>query len=204
MSHASHSPRHDAPCLLSPCDPDPVEVVRASGTSLIFLLCEHAGRAVPANLAGLGLDGADMDRHIAWDIGAAATARRRRRPRQSLSHSLARRRRACSSRSASSWAISRARNRIDRVVAPGPQGCCCCPWSATARRRACSSRLLAAVSPCGARSGVDEEVKAGCDIVGLFFLLLFSRPLPNYGSQYVRVPGTVYFNVILVRLRRLC
>ncbi|MCQ0093574.1 N-formylglutamate amidohydrolase [Roseovarius sp. M141] len=76
MSHASHSPRHDAPCLLSPCDPDPVEVVRASGTSLIFLLCEHAGRAVPANLAGLGLDGADMDRHIAWDIGAAATARR--------------------------------------------------------------------------------------------------------------------------------
>ena len=133
----------------------------------------------------------------------SATARRRRRPRQSLSHSLARRRRrrACSSRSASSWAIS-ARNRIDRVVAPGPQGCCCCPWSATARRRACSSRLLAAVSPCGARSGVDEEVKAGCDIVGLFFLLLFSRPLPNYGSQYVRVPGTVYFNVILVR--RLC
>lgn len=75
MSHASKKLRHAEPYLLSPDDPDPVEVVRASGTSPVLLLCEHAGRAVPASLAGLGLDAAEMDKHIAWDIGAAATAR---------------------------------------------------------------------------------------------------------------------------------
>ncbi len=76
MSQMSENPRADAPCLLSRGDPDPVEVVRASGTSPVLLLCEHAGRAVPASLAGLGLDASEMDKHIAWDIGAAATARR--------------------------------------------------------------------------------------------------------------------------------
>lgn len=61
--------------LLSPGDPHPVEVVRPSGRSAILLLCEHAGRAVPSRLDGLGLDAVEMDKHIAWDIGAAATAR---------------------------------------------------------------------------------------------------------------------------------
>lgn len=75
MSQASKNPRHVAPCLLSPGDPDPVEVVRAYGASSVFLLCEHAGRAVPGSLSGLGLDAAEMDKHIAWDIGAATTAR---------------------------------------------------------------------------------------------------------------------------------
>ncbi len=76
MSHAAEKPHAPTCPLLSPGDPDPVEVVRASGTSPVFLLCEHAGRAVPASLAGLGLDAAEMDKHIAWDIGAEATARR--------------------------------------------------------------------------------------------------------------------------------
>lgn len=33
--------------------------------------CDHASNAVPAALAGLGLDEAARHRHIAWDIGAA-------------------------------------------------------------------------------------------------------------------------------------
>lgn len=68
----SATPLH---ALLSPSERDPVEVVRPAGESPVFLLCEHAGRAVPAQLEGLGLSPDEMDRHIAWDIGAAATAR---------------------------------------------------------------------------------------------------------------------------------
>ena len=61
--------------LLGAGDPDPVEVVRPAGTSPFFLTCEHAGRAFPARLGTLGLDGPDLERHIAWDIGAAGVAR---------------------------------------------------------------------------------------------------------------------------------
>ena len=61
--------------LLGAGDPGPVEVVRLEGTSPFFLTCEHAGRAFPARLGTLGLAGADLERHIAWDIGAAGVAR---------------------------------------------------------------------------------------------------------------------------------
>ncbi len=36
-----------------------------------MLICDHASRAVPQHMAGLGLDESDLSRHIAWDIGAA-------------------------------------------------------------------------------------------------------------------------------------
>jgi predicted N-formylglutamate amidohydrolase len=39
------------------------------------LVCEHAGRMVPAALGNLGLGEADLLRHIAWDIGAEAVSR---------------------------------------------------------------------------------------------------------------------------------
>ena len=61
--------------LLGAGDPDPVEVVRPSGPSPFFLTCEHAGREFPARLGTLGLSGPDLDRHIAWDIGAVGVAR---------------------------------------------------------------------------------------------------------------------------------
>ena len=61
--------------LLGADDPDPVEVVRPAGTSPFFLTCEHAGRAMPARLGTLGLAGPDLERHIAWDIGAEGVAR---------------------------------------------------------------------------------------------------------------------------------
>jgi predicted N-formylglutamate amidohydrolase len=37
--------------------------------------CEHASPAVPERYAGLGLAAADLEDHVAWDIGAAALAR---------------------------------------------------------------------------------------------------------------------------------
>jgi predicted N-formylglutamate amidohydrolase len=37
-----------------------------------MLVCDHAGRQVPACLDSLGLSDAAFDRHIAWDIGAGA------------------------------------------------------------------------------------------------------------------------------------
>src|SRR6478735_5330001 len=62
--------------LLSLRDPRPVEIVNAVGRSPFVLTCEHAGRAVPERLGDLGVDEADMARHIAWDVGAEGLSRR--------------------------------------------------------------------------------------------------------------------------------
>ena len=62
--------------LLGAGDPEPVEVVQSAGTSPFFLTCEHGGRAFPTRLGTLGLPGPDLERHIAWDIGAAGVARK--------------------------------------------------------------------------------------------------------------------------------
>lgn len=60
------------PPLLGPGDPPPVEVVNEGGAAPVLLVCEHAGQAVPASLAGLGVTQAELDDHIGWDIGAGA------------------------------------------------------------------------------------------------------------------------------------
>ncbi len=57
--------------LLGPNDPAPVRVHDPGAPSPFLLVCDHAGRAVPAALGDLGVAPADWDRHIAWDIGAA-------------------------------------------------------------------------------------------------------------------------------------
>jgi predicted N-formylglutamate amidohydrolase len=58
--------------LLAP-DERTVAIVRNPGASSPFLLLgDHAGREIPQSLAGLGLPQAELDRHIAWDIGVAA------------------------------------------------------------------------------------------------------------------------------------
>ena len=62
--------------LLGRSDPDPVEVVNSSGASDFLLVCEHAGRLVPAALGDLGVPASEKDRHIAWDIGAEGLSRR--------------------------------------------------------------------------------------------------------------------------------
>jgi predicted N-formylglutamate amidohydrolase len=61
--------------LLGDSEPSPVEVVNALGRADYVLVCEHAGRAVPAKLDRLGLSPGELDRHIGWDIGAEAVAR---------------------------------------------------------------------------------------------------------------------------------
>ncbi|MDW6026135.1 N-formylglutamate amidohydrolase [Mesorhizobium sp. BAC0120] len=62
--------------LLSERDPQPVETVNADGSSPFVLSCEHAGRVIPERLGDLGVGQADMDRHIAWDVGADGLSRR--------------------------------------------------------------------------------------------------------------------------------
>ena len=55
--------------------PDPVEVLNPDGASDIVLLCEHASNHIPADYNGLGLTELDLERHIAWDPGAAEVTR---------------------------------------------------------------------------------------------------------------------------------
>ena len=53
-----------------------VEIFNESGSSPIVLLCEHATNFIPPEYAGLGVSCDALERHIAWDIGAAAVTRR--------------------------------------------------------------------------------------------------------------------------------
>lgn len=61
--------------LLAADEPRPVVVHRADGASPIVLTCDHAGRRIPRRLGDLGLPAHELERHIAWDIGALATSR---------------------------------------------------------------------------------------------------------------------------------
>ncbi len=65
-----------APGALLAGEADPVIVVNGEGASPICLVCEHAGRKVPKSLGNLGLCPAELEAHIAWDIGAEAVSRR--------------------------------------------------------------------------------------------------------------------------------
>lgn len=52
----------------------PVETINPDGRGPVVLVCEHASRAIPAGLDGLGLTDAAARSHAAWDIGARALA----------------------------------------------------------------------------------------------------------------------------------
>lgn len=56
-------------------DPPAAETVNPDGASPYMLLCEHASNFIPARYAKLGLADAELERHIAWDIGVAPIAR---------------------------------------------------------------------------------------------------------------------------------
>jgi predicted N-formylglutamate amidohydrolase len=60
--------------LLGPGDPPPFRWHRAHGRRPWLLVCDHAGRAIPATLGGLGLPVEATWRHIAWDVGAGELA----------------------------------------------------------------------------------------------------------------------------------
>jgi predicted N-formylglutamate amidohydrolase len=48
----------------------PLSVLHPSGASSLVLTCEHASCAVPVEYDDLGLDRAELEEHIGWDIGA--------------------------------------------------------------------------------------------------------------------------------------
>ncbi len=61
--------------LLGPADPPPFEIVSHDRALPILLVCDHAGREMPRALGDLGLASEDLEKHIAWDIGAEKVAR---------------------------------------------------------------------------------------------------------------------------------
>ncbi len=62
--------------LLGPGDVAPFRVTNTVGQSSFLLIGDHAGREVPAKLTRLGLNEADLSRHIALDIGVSALGQR--------------------------------------------------------------------------------------------------------------------------------
>jgi predicted N-formylglutamate amidohydrolase len=62
--------------LLAEDEVAPLEVEGPDGASPFFIICDHAGRLIPRALGTLGLPASELERHIAWDIGAAGVARR--------------------------------------------------------------------------------------------------------------------------------
>jgi predicted N-formylglutamate amidohydrolase len=62
--------------LLGADEPPVFQIVREHGRSAYFLTCDHGGNLLPRALGTLGLHPRELERHIAWDIGAAVLARR--------------------------------------------------------------------------------------------------------------------------------
>jgi predicted N-formylglutamate amidohydrolase len=60
--------------LLAEDEPAPVVIDHPDGPSDFFLVCDHAGRRMPRRLGQLGVSDGEMERHIAYDIGAAGVA----------------------------------------------------------------------------------------------------------------------------------
>ena len=52
------------------------ELINAQRNHPLVLVCEHGGQAIPEKLGNLGLSTQVLDRHIAWDIGAAGLTRK--------------------------------------------------------------------------------------------------------------------------------
>jgi predicted N-formylglutamate amidohydrolase len=61
--------------ILGDGEDHPALIFNAEGTSPIVLICEHASNRVPKSLGTLGLSDEDLQRHIAFDIGAEGTSR---------------------------------------------------------------------------------------------------------------------------------
>ncbi len=61
--------------LLAADEPAPFIEIGRQGSSNFVILVDHAGRRIPRRLQDLGLPAAELQRHIAWDIGALNVAR---------------------------------------------------------------------------------------------------------------------------------
>ena len=51
-------------------------VTNREGRSPLVIVCDHASNVIPAEYGTLGLDAAELERHIAWDPGALPVAER--------------------------------------------------------------------------------------------------------------------------------
>jgi len=56
--------------------PTAVDIFNVAGASPVLLLCPHASNYIPHPYRNLGLPESELQRHIAWDIGAAGVTRR--------------------------------------------------------------------------------------------------------------------------------
>lgn len=61
--------------LLRKHEPQAVAVERHDASSPFFITCDHASNKIPESLGTLGLEDAELKRHIAWDIGAAEVSK---------------------------------------------------------------------------------------------------------------------------------
>ncbi len=57
-------------------EPPPVMLAKPDGASDFVIAVDHAGRRIPGRLGDLGVPAPELERHIAWDIGAWAVALR--------------------------------------------------------------------------------------------------------------------------------
>ena len=62
--------------LLAADEPPAFALEREHGASPFLLICDHASRRIPRSLGNLGVSESDLQRHVAWDIGAAGVATR--------------------------------------------------------------------------------------------------------------------------------
>jgi predicted N-formylglutamate amidohydrolase len=60
--------------LLAPDEPPAFAIEREHGGSPFMLICDHASRRIPRALGDLGVPESELQRHVAWDIGAAGVA----------------------------------------------------------------------------------------------------------------------------------
>ncbi|MBV8910161.1 MAG: N-formylglutamate amidohydrolase [Gammaproteobacteria bacterium] len=62
--------------LLDADEPPPVLEIGCERRSVFVIAVDHASARIPRRLGDLGLPPAELERHIAWDIGALAVAQR--------------------------------------------------------------------------------------------------------------------------------
>jgi len=63
------------PQLLAADEPPPFLEIGREGRSSFVIVVDHASRRIPRRLNDLGLPESELQRHIAWDIGALGVAR---------------------------------------------------------------------------------------------------------------------------------
>ncbi len=67
---------HSDERLLGADEPPALLEFQPEGGSDFIIVVDHAGARIPRRLANLGLPDSELQRHIAWDIGALSVARR--------------------------------------------------------------------------------------------------------------------------------